>query len=58
MNRVSKKQFHELDEFNIPEKTGAAQYYNAKTLEDWLLLGFQKNTKLISRENSQKILNK
>lgn len=59
MNRISKFQFHEIDEFvGYPEKQGAAQYYNSKTLEDWLAMGFSKNTKLTSRENSQKVLTK
>ena len=59
INRISKFQFHEIDEFvGYPEKQGAAQYYNSKTLETWMAMGFSKNTKLTSREDSQKVLTK
>lgn len=59
MNRISKFQFHVVDEFvGYPEKTGAAQFYNSHTLEDWVAMGFSKNSIFTSQENDTKVLTK
>ncbi len=59
MNRISKAQYHTIDEFiGYPDKTGAAQYYNSKLLTDWLKYRLSKGTKLVSQENDTKTLTK
>lgn len=59
LNRVSASQFHRIDEFiGYPKKTGAAQFYNAKLLEDWLSYRWESGTVLQSEENLRKKLTK
>lgn len=50
MNRISRLQVHVIDQFT-GTKTGAAQFYLQKTLDEWLALGFAKGTRLVAQEN-------
>ena len=57
INRISKFQFHHLDEF-VGAKAGASKFYLNKPLSEWLNYGFSKSTKLFSEENHNTILTK
>jgi len=46
MNRISKYQLHGIDLKLLP------QYYNTKTIEEWLEYPFDKGTVLLPRENN------
>ncbi len=50
MNRISKFQFHVIEELET------SRFYNIKTLEKWLSLGWPEKTLLISLRNPRKIL--
>jgi len=57
INRISKSQFHIIDEF-IGEKSNAAQYYLNKPIEDWVNYSWPRGTKLVKQENNSVILTK
>ena len=46
MNRISKYQVHSIDLKLLPE------YYNTKTIEEWMALSFAKGTLILPRENN------
>jgi cyclopropane fatty-acyl-phospholipid synthase-like methyltransferase len=57
MNRISKFQFHVIDEFiGYVRKEGAMQYYNSKTVSDWLKYKWRKNSVVIAQENENREL--
>ncbi len=57
MNRISKAQYHTIDEFSRPGAVNA-KYYNPKPLTSWLKYKMNKGTKLVSQEDDKKTLTK
>ncbi len=57
MNRISKFQFHFIDEF-VGAKSGAGLYYLNKSLTNWISYNFSEGTILISEENYNTVLTK
>jgi hypothetical protein len=55
MNRISRFQYHEIDEFT-GHTAGAGQYYNQHTLAEWKTMGFDKKTILYSRDTGQTLI--
>lgn len=55
MNRISKQQYHQIDQFG-ESNARVVNFYLNKSLQEWLLLDFKKGTKLVSLVRLNNIL--